>query len=185
MWHFFTERGRKAIQLAHREALRLGHDVVRTEHILLAIISEGEGVAVRTLESLGVHLPDLRAHIEGAIGKSHPILKPVDMQLSPRAKRVFDLSVREARNMGVNYVGTEHMLLGILAEGESAAARALLGFGIDHSLMARESPAPRYSAATTLLSVMPVFRPKSTPPIHNRVLSRKVISSAKSMASRP
>ncbi|MFA7620867.1 MAG: ATP-dependent Clp protease ATP-binding subunit [Aminobacteriaceae bacterium] len=138
MWHFFTERGRKAIQLAHREALRLGHDVVRTEHILLAIISEGEGVAVRTLESLGVHLADLRAHIEGAIGKSHPILKPVDMQLSPRAKRVFDLSVREARNMGVNYVGTEHMLLGILAEGESAAARALLGFGIDHSLMARE-----------------------------------------------
>ena len=139
MWHFFTERGRKAIQLAHREALRLGHDVVGTEHLLLAIISEGGGVAVRALESLGIHMPDLRAHIESVVGRTHPILKPVDLQLSQRTKRVFDLSVREARNMGVNYVGTEHILLGILAEGESAAARALLGFGIDHSLMVRET----------------------------------------------
>ena len=138
MWHFFTERGRKVVQLAHREALRLGHDVVGTEHVLLAVISEGEGAAVQTLEALGVNLAELRSRIESTVGKSHPILKPVDLPLSPRAKRVFDLSVREARNMGVNYVGTEHILLGILAEGESAAARVLIGLGIDHALLAKE-----------------------------------------------
>ncbi len=138
MWHFFTERGRKVVQLAHREALRLGHDVVGTEHVLLAVISEGEGAAVQTLEALGVDLAELRSRIESTVGKSHPILKPVDLPLSPRAKRVFDLSVREARNMGVNYVGTEHILLGILAEGESAAARVLIGLGIDHALLAKE-----------------------------------------------
>ncbi len=124
MWHFFSERGRKVIQLAHREALRLGHDVVGTEHLMLAIVSEGEGTAIQALESLGVRPDELRDSLENTIGKSHPILKPVDLQLSPRAKRVFDLSVREARNMGVNYVGTEHILLGIMAEGESAAARS-------------------------------------------------------------
>ncbi|HOO86356.1 MAG TPA: Clp protease N-terminal domain-containing protein, partial [Synergistales bacterium] len=138
MWHFFTERGRKVVQLAHREALRLGHDVVGTEHVLLAILSEGEGAGVQTLEALGVNLAELRSRIESTVGKSHPILKPVDLPLSPRAKRVFDLSVREARNMGVNYVGTEHILLGILAEGESAAARVLLGLGIDHAILAKE-----------------------------------------------
>ena len=138
MWHFFTERGRKVVQLAHREALRLGHDVVGTEHVLLAILSEGEGAGVQTLEALGVNLAELRSRIESTVGKSHPILKPVDLPLSPRAKRVFDLSVREARNMGVNYVGTEHILLGILAEGESAAARVLLGLGIDHATLAKE-----------------------------------------------
>jgi ATP-dependent Clp protease ATP-binding subunit ClpC len=138
MWHFFTERGRQVVQLAHREALRLGHDVVGTEHILLAILSEGEGAAVQALESLGVNFSELRSRIESTVGKSHPILKPVDLPLSPRAKRVFDLSVREARNMGVNYVGTEHILLGILAEGESAAARVLMSVGIDHALFAKE-----------------------------------------------
>ena len=139
MWHFFSERGRKVIQLAHREALRLGHDVVGTEHLMLAIVSEGEGTAIQALESLGVRPDELRDSLENTIGKSHPILKPVDLQLSPRAKRVFDLSVREARNMGVNYVGTEHILLGIMAEGESAAARVLLSFGVDYSVLARET----------------------------------------------
>ena len=103
MWHFFTERGKKVVQLAHREALRLGCDVIGAEHILLGIIAEGEGVAVQALESLGVGLDEIKQKIEDGIGKSHPILKPVDLPLSPRSKRVLDLSVREARNMGVNY----------------------------------------------------------------------------------
>ena len=125
MWQFFTERGKKVVQLAHREALRLGHDVIGTEHILLGILAEGEGVAVQALESLGINLHEMKRRIEESVGKSHPILKPVDLPLSPRAKRVLDLSIREARNMGVNYVGTEHILLGILAEGEGMAAQML------------------------------------------------------------
>lgn len=138
MWHFFTERGKKVVQLAHREALRLGCDVIGAEHILLGIIAEGEGVAVQALESLGVGLDEIKQKIEDGIGKSHPILKPVDLPLSPRSKRVLDLSVREARNMGVNYVGTEHIILGILAEGEGMAAQVLQSAGVDHGQMARE-----------------------------------------------
>lgn len=126
------------VQLAHREALRLGHDVIGTEHILLGILSEGEGAAVQALESLGLNLDEVRSRIESATGKSHPILKPVDLPLSPRAKRVLDLSIREARNMGVNYVGTEHILLGILTEGEGVAASILLSLGVDHTLVVNE-----------------------------------------------
>jgi ATP-dependent Clp protease ATP-binding subunit ClpC len=138
MWQFFTERGKKVVQLAHREALRLGHDVIGTEHILLGILAEGEGVAVQALESLGINLHEMKRRIEESVGKSHPILKPVDLPLSPRAKRVLDLSIREARNMGVNYVGTEHILLGILAEGEGMAAQMLQSIGVDHAQLVRE-----------------------------------------------
>ncbi|NCC57538.1 MAG: ATP-dependent Clp protease ATP-binding subunit, partial [Synergistales bacterium] len=123
MWQFFTERGKKVVQLAHREALRLGHDVIGTEHLLLGILAEGEGVAVQAMESLGVNIEEMKTRIEDAVGKTHPILKPVDLPLSPRAKRVLDLSIREARNLGVNYVGTEHILLAVLTEGEGLAAQ--------------------------------------------------------------
>ncbi len=138
MWQFFTERGKKVVQLAHREALRLGHDVIGTEHLLLGILAEGEGVAVQAMEALGVNLEEMRARIEDAVGKTHPILKPVDLPLSPRAKRVLDISIREARNMGVNYVGTEHILLAVLTEGEGLAAQMLNGVGIDHGILSRE-----------------------------------------------
>lgn len=138
MWQFFTERGKKVVQLAHREALRLGHDVIGTEHILLGILAEGEGVAVQAMESLGVNLEEIKMRVEDTVGKAHPILKPVDLPLSPRAKRVLDLSIREARNMGVNYVGTEHILLGVLAEGEGVAAQILRGIGVDHGVLSRE-----------------------------------------------
>lgn len=138
MWHFFTERGRKVVQLAHREALRLGCDVIGTEHILLGIIAEGEGVAAQALESLGAGLDDIKQKVEEGVAKSHPILKPIDLPLSPRSKRVLDLSIREARNMGVNYVGTEHIILGILAEGEGMSAQILRSAGIDHGQMVRE-----------------------------------------------
>jgi ATP-dependent Clp protease ATP-binding subunit ClpC len=138
MWQFFTERGKKVVQLAHREALRLGHDVIGTEHLLLGILAEGEGVAVQAMESLGVNIEEMKTRIEDAVGKTHPILKPVDLPLSPRAKRVLDLSIREARNLGVNYVGTEHILLAVLTEGEGLAAQLLHGVGIDHGVFSRE-----------------------------------------------
>lgn len=131
MWQFFTERGKKVVQLAHREALRLGHDIIGTEHILLGLIAEGEGVAVQVLESLGVNLDEMKIKVEEAVGSRPSKLRPVDLPLSPRAKRVLDLAIGEARNMRVNYVGTEHVLLGLLAEGEGIASQVMVSYGLD------------------------------------------------------
>jgi len=131
MWQFFTERGKKVVQLAHREALRLGHDVIGTEHILLGLISEGEGVAVQVIQNLGVDLGEMKQHVEEMIGSRSAKLRPVDLPLSPRAKRVLDLAIGEARNVKVNYVGTEHILLGLLAENEGIAFQVLSASSID------------------------------------------------------
>lgn len=131
MWQFFTERGKKVIQLAHREALRLGHDVIGTEHILLGLVVEGEGVAAQVLQSAGVSIDELRALVEQMVGRGEQKNKPVDLPLSPRAKKVLDLAMREARNMAVNYVGTEHILLGLISEGEGIAAQVLNTLGLD------------------------------------------------------
>ncbi|MDN5319441.1 ATP-dependent Clp protease ATP-binding subunit [Thermovirga lienii] len=131
MWQFFTERGKRVIQLAHKEALKMGHDVIGTEHILLGLLAEGEGIAARVLMSFGVELDDVRTRIEQVVGRGEPKAKPIDLPLSPRAKRVLDLAMREARNMGVNYVGTEHMLLGLISEGEGIASQILQSLGLD------------------------------------------------------
>ncbi len=131
MWQFFTERGKKVVQLAHREALRLGHDVIGTEHILLGLIAEGEGVAVQVIQNLGVDLGEMKQHVEEMIGSRSAKLRPVDLPLSPRAKRVLDLAIGEARNVKVNYVGTEHILLGLLAENEGIAFQVLSASSID------------------------------------------------------
>ncbi len=131
MWQFFTERGKKVIQLAHKEALRLGHDVIGTEHILLGLVAEGEGVAAQVLAAFGVGAEEVTQRVEQIVGRGEPKSKPVDLPLSPRAKRVLDLAMREARNMGVNYVGTEHILLGLISEGEGIAAQVLLSMDLD------------------------------------------------------
>lgn len=131
MWQFFTERGKKVIQLAHREALKLGADVIGTEHILMGLVAEGEGVAAQVLGSFGVDLDGLRARIEETVGHGEPKERPVDLPLSPRAKRVLDLAMREARNMGVNYVGTEHILLGLVSENEGVAGQVMAAMGLD------------------------------------------------------
>jgi len=131
MWQFFTERGKKVIQLAHKEALRLGHDVIGTEHILLGLVAEGEGVAAQVLAAFGVGAEEITQRVEQIVGRGEPKNKPVDLPLSPRAKRVLDLAMREARNMGVNYVGTEHILLGLISEGEGIAAQVLLSMDLD------------------------------------------------------
>lgn len=143
MWQFFTERGKKVIQLAHREALRLGHDVIGTEHILLGLVVEGEGAAAQILKSSGVSIEELRALVEQYVGRGEQKSKPVDLPLSPRAKKVLDLSMREARNMSVNYVGTEHILLGLISEGEGIAAQLLNTIGIDPDKVRSEITAAR------------------------------------------
>ena len=105
MWQFF---GKRVIQLAHHEALNMGHSMVEAEHLLLGLLQEGDGVACQALQSLGVNPADLAAHIRELIGGNTPdvLTKPVDLPVSPRANKALDLAMHEARKMGVNYVDT-------------------------------------------------------------------------------
>nr|WP_321502935.1 ATP-dependent Clp protease ATP-binding subunit [uncultured Dethiosulfovibrio sp.] len=131
MWQFFTERSKKVVQLAHREALRLGHEMIGTEHILMGLALETGGLAAQAISSMGIAPEELIAAIESTVSSNKSIEVPQDLPLSPRAKRVLDLSIREAKSMGVNYVGTEHILMGIFSEGDGVAVQVLLSMGID------------------------------------------------------
>ncbi|NLX84814.1 MAG: ATP-dependent Clp protease ATP-binding subunit [Synergistaceae bacterium] len=133
MWQNFTERGKRVFQLAHREALRLGHEVVGTEHILLGLLDDADGIVTHILSNYALQPEEMKAEIESLVGAGDPRTEPVDLPSSPRAKLVIDLSMREARKMGVNYIGTEHILLGILAEGEGMAAQLLASHGMELS----------------------------------------------------
>lgn len=131
MWQFYTERGKRVIQLAHQEAISMGHNMVEPEHLLLGVLSEGGGVACQALSELGVDPDNLASHIRDLIGKSQDIIsKPVDLPLSPRMKRALDLSMIEARKMGVNYVDSEHILLGILADDTGLIVQQFRTMGI-------------------------------------------------------
>ena len=130
MWQFFTERGKRVIQLAHHEALKMGHPMVEPEHLLLGLLQEGGGVACQALVELGVVPDQLCAHIREIMGHSQPTSRPIDLPLSPRLRKVLELSMIEARKMGVNYVDTEHILLGILADEGSLTVQQFLTMGI-------------------------------------------------------
>lgn len=130
MWQNFTERGKRVFQLAHREALRLGHEVIGTEHILLGLLSDGNGAVPQIISTFNVEPAALKREIEGIIGAGTPRLDVVDLPMSPRAKLVIDLAMKEARRMGVNYIGTEHIFLGLLAEGDGMAAQVMASHGI-------------------------------------------------------
>ncbi|MDR1977538.1 MAG: ATP-dependent Clp protease ATP-binding subunit [Synergistaceae bacterium] len=138
MWQFFTERGKTVIQLAHREALKMGHNVIEPEHILLGLIYEGSGVGYQAMAALGLNLNEVRIQIEEAMGRSDPTLKAIDLPLSPRVKKALELSMREARNMGINYVGTEHILLGILSDTSSMISQYFLSMGIDAAMVQKQ-----------------------------------------------
>ncbi len=130
MFERFTERARRVIILAQEEAKRLNHSAVGTEHILLGIIREGEGVASKVLESLNISPERVRAEIEGAIGRGERAPHE-EVAFTPRAKKVLELALDEARRLGHNYIGTEHLLLGLIREGEGVAARVLEAMGAD------------------------------------------------------
>jgi len=130
MFERFTEKAIKVIMLAQEEARRLGHNFVGTEQILLGLIGEGTGVAAKVLKSLGVNLKDSRIEVEKIIGRGSGFVA-VEIPFTPRAKRVLELSLEEARQLGHNYIGTEHLLLGLLREGEGVAARVLENLSID------------------------------------------------------
>ncbi|MBW8766818.1 MAG: AAA family ATPase, partial [Geodermatophilales bacterium] len=119
MFERFTDRARRVVVLAQEEARMLNHNYIGTEHILLGLIHEGEGVAAKALESLGISLEGVRQQVEEIIGQGQ------------RAKKVLELSLREALQLGHNYIGTEHILLGLIREGEGVAAQVLVKLGAD------------------------------------------------------
>jgi ATP-dependent Clp protease ATP-binding subunit ClpC len=132
MFERFTDRARRVVVLAQEEARMLNHNYIGTEHILLGLIHEGEGVAAKALESLGISLEAVRAQVEEIIG--HGGQAPSGhIPFTPRAKKVLELSLREALQLGHNYIGTEHILLGLIREGEGVAAQVLAKLGADLS----------------------------------------------------
>jgi ATP-dependent Clp protease ATP-binding subunit ClpC len=130
----FTDRARRVVVLAQDEARLLNHNYLGTEHLLLGLIreGEGEGVAVRALESLGISLGAVRAQVQESIGQGQSA-PTSHISFTPRAKKVLELSFREALQLHHNYIGTEHLLLGLIGEGEGVAAQVLMQLGADLS----------------------------------------------------
>jgi ATP-dependent Clp protease ATP-binding subunit ClpC len=130
MFERFTDRARRVVVLAQEEARMLNHNYIGTEHILLGLIHEGEGVAAKGLEALGISLEGVRAQVEEIIGQGQQAPSG-HIPFTPRAKKVLELSLREALQLGHNYIGTEHILLGLIREGEGVAAQVLVKLGAD------------------------------------------------------
>jgi ATP-dependent Clp protease ATP-binding subunit ClpC len=127
----FTDRARRVVVLAQEEARMLNHDYIGTEHILLGLIHEGKGVAAVALESLEISLEGVRSQVQEIIGRGKESAPAGHIPFTPRAKKVLELSLREALQLGHNYIGTEHILLGLLREGEGVAAQVLQKLGAD------------------------------------------------------
>ena len=130
MFERYTDRARRVVVLAQEEARRLNHNYIGTEHILLGLIHEGEGVAAKTLESLGISLKAVRQQVEEIIGPGQQPLSG-HYPFTPRVNKVLELASREALQLGHNYIGTEHILLGLVREGEGVAAQVLVKLGAD------------------------------------------------------
>ena len=129
----FTERTRKVLAMAREEAARLHHEYVGTEHILLGLIREGEGVAATVLQNLSVELDEVQQKIEGIVKKGRAAQTPgPDLPYTSRAKQVLQLAMQETRDLHHSFVGTEHLLLGLLAEAKGVAAQVLLTLGVTH-----------------------------------------------------
>src|SRR5882724_7294407 len=137
MWQRFTERARRVVFFAQEEAGKLGENYVSTEHLLLGMVRENDSVAARILDRMGVSLGRIRSEIERNVLRGDGKLGQ-DMQLTPRAKRVIDLAYDEARQLSNNYIGTEHLLLGLIREGEGLAGRVLAKLGVELERTRRE-----------------------------------------------
>jgi ATP-dependent Clp protease ATP-binding subunit ClpC len=130
MFERFTDRARRVVVLAQEEARELGHNYIGTEHLLLGLIREREGIAARALETLGIRLDAVRREVREIIGKGSG-MPSGHIPFTPRAKKVLELSLREAQQLGHNYIGTEHILLGLIREGDGVAAQVLVKLGAD------------------------------------------------------
>ena len=131
MFNRFTERARKVILLAKEEAKRFNHDYMGTEHILLGLIREGEGVAAAVLQKLGLSPEKIRLEVEKLVQSGPTTMVSGDIPFTPKAKKVIELAMEEARSLGHNYIGTEHLLLGLIREGEGVASQVLMNLGLD------------------------------------------------------
>jgi len=138
MFNRFTERARKVVILAKEEARRFNHDYIGTEHILLGLIREGEGVAATVLQKMGVSLEKIRLEIEKLVQPGPTTQIIGDIPFTPRAKKALELAAEEARSLGHNYIGTEHLLLGLIREGEGVASQVLLNLGLDLNTVRNE-----------------------------------------------
>src|SRR5512144_494452 len=190
----FTDRVRKVLQMAREEAARLHHEYVGTEHILLGLIREGEGVAAAVLTNLNVDLEDIQQKIEETVkkGKAAAAAGP-DLPYTSRAKKVLELAMKEARELNHTYVGTEHLLLGLIAEGKGIAAQVLVEAGATLDVTRNEvlrilgSPHSEYQAGEPLLRRRPAVR-KSTEPTARPTLpitdrARRVLARANDIAA--
>src|SRR5881409_1210271 len=130
MFERFTDRARKVMALANQEAQRFNHEYIGTEHILLGLVKEGSGVAANVLKNLDVDLRKIRLEVEKLVQSSPEVGTPGKLPQTPRAKKVIEYSIEEARNLDHNYVGTEHLLLGLLREQEGVAAQVLINLGL-------------------------------------------------------
>ncbi|MFC1621454.1 ATP-dependent Clp protease ATP-binding subunit [Candidatus Omnitrophota bacterium] len=152
MFNRFTERARKVILLAKEEAKRFNHDYIGTEHILLGLVREGEGVAAVVLQKMGLSLQQIRLEIEKLVKPGPSTVISGDIPFTPKAKKAVEFSGEEARALGHNYIGTEHLLLGLIREGEGVASQVLLNMGVDLDKVRREvvellgSATPGFSA---------------------------------------
>src|SRR6516225_6358924 len=134
MYERFTDRARKVMQLANQEAQRFNHEYIGTEHILLGLVKEGTGVAANVLKNLDIDLRKIRMEVEKIVQAGPDMVTMGKLPQTPRAKKVIEYSIEEARDLNHNYVGTEHLLLGLLREQEGVAAQVLmnLGLSLDH-----------------------------------------------------
>jgi ATP-dependent Clp protease ATP-binding subunit ClpC len=131
MFERFTDRARRVVVLAQDEARGLNHNWIGTEHLLLAVIREGHGVGAKALESMQISLDAARQQVESIIGRGQNPVGDGHIPFTPRAKKVLELSLREALQLGHDYIGTEHILLGLIREGDGVAAQVLVSLGCD------------------------------------------------------
>ena len=134
MYERFTDRARKVMQLANQEAQRFNHEYIGTEHVLLGLIKEGSGVAANVLKNLDVDLRKIRMEVEKLVQSGPDMVTMGKLPQTPRAKKVIEYSMEEARNLNHNYVGTEHILLGLLREQEGVAAQVLMNLGLSFGM---------------------------------------------------
>jgi ATP-dependent Clp protease ATP-binding subunit ClpC len=138
MFERFTDQARQVVTLAQEEARMLDHDYVGTEHLLLSLIQADDGMAARALASLGISLTAVRQQVEEIMGQGKKSAPDAHLPFTPRAKKVLEFSLREALQLGHNYIGTEHILLGLIREGQGIAARVLVKLGADLSRVRQE-----------------------------------------------
>ena len=164
MFERFTERARQVVVLAQDEARALKHNYIGTEHILLGLLREEEGLAARVLESLDITVEEVRAQVARIVGQGDEVTTG-QIPFTPRAKKVLELALREALSLGHNYIGTEHILLGLVRENEGVAARILLDFDADAEKIRNKTLGVLGSSGRSEYSVVQEMSPQRNLPL--------------------